>query len=77
MDVTGQYLLIKKHTMRKNKRARRRFSDGDPQDMQTMRELAAKYAAAQGEDFLIVHVVEEISKPEEQAPPRRELPGLS
>lgn len=63
MNVDGKYILIKKHTMRKHKRARRHFSDGCPEDMQKMRELAGQYAAEQGEDFLIVQVIEEISKP--------------
>ena len=64
MDVIGKYILIKKHTMKKGKRARRHFGDGDSADMQKMRELAAKYATEENEDFLIAQVIEEISKPE-------------
>jgi hypothetical protein len=63
MDVTGKFVLIKKHTMRKHKRARRHYAESC-EELNRMRELGAEYAVKQGEDFLIVQIVEEISKPE-------------
>lgn len=67
MDNTGQYILVKKHTQRKGKRVRRAFHNAD--GLELMRELGAQYATKHGEDFLIVQVVEEISKPESEESP--------
>lgn len=61
MDVTGKYIIVEKHRKLKGKLARRRFSDET--DMEKMIELATGYAAERGQDFLIVQVVTDVSKP--------------
>ena len=61
MDVTGKYILVPKHTVRKKKPAKRSFHEST--DMDLMTELAGKYASERDEDFLIVQVVAEISRP--------------
>lgn len=60
MDIVGKYFLIKKHTIKGSKRSRR--ATFGPEDFENQRKLAEKYSKEnQGEDFLIVQVVEEIS----------------
>jgi len=61
MDVTGQYLIIEKHRRVRGKKASRRFNDKE--NIPVMIELAKDYAKQRGEDFLIVQVVVEVSKP--------------
>ena len=65
--VDGQYLIIPKHKHRKTgvkRRLQRRQFHGI-EEMQTMENLAQKYAAENSEDYLIVQVVKEVSKPKE------------
>lgn len=62
MDVTGKFFLVEKHKRIKGKPAKRRFNEQE--DIPTMVELAKQYAQQRGEDFLIVQVVAEVSKPE-------------
>lgn len=61
MDVTGQYILVPKHVVRKKKTVKRAYHDATEMDLMT--ELAGKYAAERDEDFLIVQVVAEVSRP--------------
>jgi hypothetical protein len=63
MDVVGKYILIEKHIItRKGKKKRRAYHEAEGLDL--ARELATKYAADRQDDFLLVQIVEEISKPE-------------
>lgn len=62
MDVIGQFIIVPKH-LRVRKKTKRRSFHGE-QDMELMIQLATDYARTRGEDFLIVQVVAEVSKPE-------------
>jgi hypothetical protein len=65
MDVTGKFILIEKHIItRKGKKKRRAYHEADGLDL--TRELATKYAADRQDDFLIVQIIEEVSKPESE-----------
>lgn len=61
MDVYGKFLIIPKHRMIRKKQIRRSFHDEE--SMPLMQDLASQYSQARGEDFLIVQVVAEVSKP--------------
>ena len=61
MDVTGKFILVPKHVVRKKKTTKRAFHDA--KDMELMTELATTYANQRDEDFLIVQVVAEVSRP--------------
>lgn len=59
-DLVGKFILINKHIW-KGKEKKSRRVDFTAEDFPQQRELAAKYSTANnGEDFLIVQVVEEI-----------------
>ena len=62
MDVIGKYLIVAKHVKRKGKTVRRAVHESD--DMPLMNQLASGYALKHGEDYLIVQVVAEVSKPD-------------
>jgi hypothetical protein len=65
MDVTGKFILIEKHIItRKGTKKRRGYHEADGLDL--ARDLAKKYAADRKDDFLIVQIVEEVSKPESE-----------
>jgi hypothetical protein len=61
MDVAGKYILVPKHVVRKKKTVKRAYHDVT--EMELMTDLAGKYAAERDEDFLIVQVVAEVSRP--------------
>lgn len=61
MDVTGKYILVPKHVVRRKKIARRAFHEET--EMELMVDLAGKHAAEKNDDFLIVQVVAEVSRP--------------
>jgi uncharacterized protein YceH (UPF0502 family) len=63
-DNTGQLLLLRKHISRGNgtKKRRRRFHE--PSDIEQLKAMAQSMANRDGEDFLIVQIVHEASKPE-------------
>lgn len=68
MDVTNLIFLIEKHHHRRNKKgrvikARRAFRAHTPEGLEACKMLAGKYAAERDEDFLIVQVVAEVSRP--------------
>ena len=65
MDVNGKYLIVTKHRKIRGKNVRRRFNE--VQNLPEMAELATQYAAERGEDFLIVQVIAEVSKPKQDA----------
>ena len=62
MSVIGQYIIVPKHLRVRGKTKRRAFHG--KQDAELMLQLATDYARARGEDFLIVQVITEVSKPE-------------
>jgi hypothetical protein len=66
MDVTGRYIIVPKHWGSKKKSRRRSFHGEE--EMELMVELATTYASQRNEDFLIVQVVREISKPKKTKP---------
>ena len=70
MDVRGQFIIVPKH-LRVRKKTKRRSFHGE-QDMELMIQLATDYARARGEDFLIVQVIAEVSKPEKAE--KKDLP---
>ncbi len=61
MKVIGKYFIVQKHMKRNGKLHRRRFNEQE--EMERMKTLAAGYAEEHSEDFLIVQVVAEVSKP--------------
>ena len=61
MEVTGKFIIVPKHVVRKKKTVRRAFHDET--DTELMTQLATKYAEERDEDFLIVQVVKEVSRP--------------
>ena len=61
MEVTGKFIIVPKHVVRKKKTIRRAFH-GET-DMELMTKLATDYAEQRDEDFLIVQVVKEVSRP--------------
>jgi hypothetical protein len=65
MDVVAKFLIVTKHRKIRGKNVRRRFNE--EQDLGTMVELAIGYAKERGEDFLIVQVIAEVSKPKQDA----------
>ena len=66
----GRLLIISKHWLRQgkkhNKTRSRKFHE--PEDIDLVRDLATGYANHKNEDFIIVEVVEEISRPNPPAP---------
>lgn len=64
MDVQGKYFIVEKHRKLKGKLARRKFNEEG--DIPTMVELAKGYAEQRDQDFLIVQVVAEVSKPKRE-----------
>ena len=64
MDVTGKFIIVPKHNISQKGKKRKRRAYHEASDLQLMQDLATKYAAERGEDFLIVQIVQEISKPE-------------
>lgn len=67
-DVKGQFFLIKKHLPLQNGKGKKRRHFFGPEEFEQQRDLARKFGMDDGEDFLIVQVVEEITnkKPEEK-----------
>lgn len=69
MDVTDKIFLVEKHRFKRGKggkkviKLRRAFHEDCPEDLEVLKGLAGKYAAERGEDFLIVRVVAEVSRP--------------
>lgn len=67
MDVCGKYFIVEKHRKFKRKSkpvlARRRFYDAG--ELDEARQRAGLYAGQKKEDFLLVQVIDEISKPGE------------
>ncbi len=62
MGVIGKYFIVEKHKqLRGHRLGRRRFNEEI--NLEEMKELAAGYAKERGQDFLIVQVVTEVSKP--------------
>ena len=64
MDVIAKYLIVPKHMKRRGKTVKRAFHESD--DMTLMQELATGYAKERREDFLIVQVIREVSKPPQE-----------
>jgi len=62
MDVIGKYIIVPKHHPKSWKNRRRHFHDES--DLAKATKLAQQYAAERGEDFLIVQVITEVSKPD-------------
>lgn len=70
-NIDGLYLIIPKHkhsktSKGKKKRMQRRVAHG-PNELEAIETLAARYAMENGEDYLIVQVVSEFSKPQRGA----------
>lgn len=69
MDVTNLIFLVEKHRFKRAKggrkviKLRRAFRAFTPEGLDEFKTLAGKYAAERNEDFLIVQVVEEVSRP--------------
>lgn len=65
-DQTGKLIIMRKHFQRENgKRARRKFFE--PSDIDFAKELAQNFADSKGEDFIVVQVVHEASRPSKKA----------
>jgi hypothetical protein len=66
-DQTGKLFVVNKHRVQTRKdrkvlrRIRRRFYE--PQDLEEAMAMARKHAAERHEDFLVVQVIAEASKP--------------
>jgi len=69
MDVNRKFLIVAKHVKRKGKTVRRAVHES--QEMPLMLQLANGYAQKHGEDYLIVQVIAEVSKPK---PDAKDLP---
>lgn len=66
MEVTGKYFLIHKHWMKqKGKKRRRKFYAHE--ELSKAEALARKYAAENKDDYLLVQVVREYSRPADQS----------
>ena len=67
-DRTGKLILIRKHFQRENgKRAKRKFYE--PSEIDALKDLAQNLANGQNEDFIVVQVVHEASRPSKKAAP--------
>lgn len=61
-DQTGHLIIMRKHFQRENgKRVRRRFFD--PAEIDFAKDLAQNFAIRNDEDFIIVQVVYEATRP--------------
>ena len=61
-DQTGKLIIMRKHFQRENgKRAKRKFFE--PGDIDFAKELAQNFATDKNEDFIIVQVVYEATRP--------------
>ena len=66
-DQTGKLIIMRKHFLRENgRRARRKFFE--PGDIDYAKELAHGFSNAKDEDFIVVQVVYEASRPSKPIP---------
>lgn len=61
-----KYFLVTKHQQNKKKKGKRARHFFGPEEFERQRELARKYGAREGVDFLIVEVVEEIENTKQE-----------
>lgn len=73
-NATGMVFVIRKHLHRESGKMKRRnmFSEAE---MDKAAALAERYAEQNGEDFLIVQVVAEVSKPSKKAASKGVMQG--
>lgn len=68
MDNTGQLLILRKHVRRGESTKKHRRHYCEPSDIDQLKELTQSIANREGEDYLIVQVVYEASKPDKEMP---------
>ena len=73
MNVVGKLFVIHKHWLGRNGKRKRRFYK--PEDISEARDNALNYSDENDEDYLIVSIVEEVSRPTKRA--ADECPGSS